>query len=131
MANPSVSHRPLLFVVDDDELMRLFLLRHLGAEFDVMAFGSVSTALDRLREGHVPSAIVLDLDIPEVTGDVLVEAVRRSPSLAHLPILVLSGKDESSSKVRLLEAGADDFVTKPFSPLELSARLRSLLRRAA
>jgi two-component system KDP operon response regulator KdpE len=86
-----------------------------------------ATALDLVRLNQ-PSLIVLDLGLPDTPGDALCREIRR---LSAVPILVLSARHADHEKALLLDAGADDYVTKPFSTLELKARVRALIRRAS
>lgn len=115
-----------VLVIDDEPQMRkLVALTLSSAEFDVREAGS---GLDGLREAAFvrPDVIVLDLGLPDLDGT---EVVRRLREWSTCPILVLSVRDESGDKVAALEAGADDYVTKPFDGSELVARCHALLRR--
>jgi DNA-binding response OmpR family regulator len=117
-----------ILVVEDDRpvqkaLRRLFETE--GFSVDVRADGK--TALEAFR-AQAPSAMVLDLRLPLVSGrDVCREIKQQQPTL---PIIILSAASDVSDKVLLLELGADDYVTKPFSPRELLARVRAAIRRA-
>jgi len=116
-----------ILVVEDDRAVQKALLRLFESEgfaVDVRADGK--SALDAFRSAP-PAAIVLDLRLPAMSGrDVCREIKSQSPAI---PIIVLSAASDVSDKVLLLELGADDYVTKPFSPRELLARVRAALRR--
>jgi two-component system KDP operon response regulator KdpE len=117
-----------LLLVEDDEPTRRSLVSNLSAHgYRVAEAGDMAEALRRW-EGHRPDLIVLDLGLPDRDGLDLVARVRRE---ALTPILVLSARDAERDKVSALEAGADDYVTKPFGVAELRARISALLRRAA
>jgi two-component system, OmpR family, KDP operon response regulator KdpE len=120
-----VSERVL---VVDDELQILrglkVILRQAGYEVSVAA--TKSEAIDAAA-ARPPDAIVLDLMLPDGSGVEVCEEVRR---WSRLPIIVLSALGDEREKVRALDAGADDYVTKPFGPDELTARLRAVLRRS-
>lgn len=122
-----MSHGPQILVVDDEpQIVRglRVVLRREG--YEVEAAESKSEALDAVAV-RPPDAMVLDLVLPDGSG---VEVCREVRSWSRLPILVLSALGDEREKVRALDAGADDYVTKPFGTDELLARLRAILRRA-
>ena len=116
-----------ILVVEDDRAVQRALRRLFETEgFAVEISSDGKSALEAFRT-TAPAAIVLDLRLPAMSGrDVCREIKQQSPSL---PIIVLSATSDVSDKVLLLELGADDYVTKPFSPRELLARVRAALRR--
>jgi DNA-binding response OmpR family regulator len=116
-----------ILVVEDDRAVQRALRRLFETEgFAVEISADGKSALEAFRN-TAPAAIVLDLRLPAMSGrDVCREIKQQSPSL---PIIVLSATSDVSDKVLLLELGADDYVTKPFSPRELLARVRAALRR--
>jgi two-component system KDP operon response regulator KdpE len=115
-------------LVCDDELQIVRALKVVlrDAGFEVTATANAEEALDEAAV-KPPDAAIIDLVLPDGDG---VEVCRRLREWSEMPILVLSALGEEQQKVRALEAGADDYVTKPFSPAELVARLRAVLRRA-
>lgn len=117
-----------ILVVEDDHAVQKALKRLFESEgFAVEISADGKAALEAFRRA-VPSAIVLDLRLPQMSGrDVCREIKQQAPAV---PIIVLSATTDVSDKVLLLELGADDYVTKPFSPRELLARVRAALRRA-
>jgi two-component system, OmpR family, KDP operon response regulator KdpE len=121
-----VSARILL--VEDDAATRTAVARNLEAHgFRVTVSGDVGSAL-RAWDADRPDMILLDLGLPDLDGSAVVRHVRRD---ATTPILVLSARADERVKVQTLEAGADDYVTKPFGMDELRARIGAVLRRAA
>ena len=116
-----------ILIVEDDQAVQRSLKRLFepeGYEVDLRADGK--SALEAFREVP-PTAVVLDLRLPALSGkDVCREIKRENPAL---PIVVLSATTDVTDKVLLLELGADDYVTKPFSPKELLARVRATIRR--
>jgi DNA-binding response OmpR family regulator len=116
-----------ILVVEDDHAVQKALKRLFETEgFEIEVSSDGKSALEAFRR-TTPSAIVLDLRLPQMSGrDVCREIKQQSPSV---PIIVLSAASDVSDKVLLLELGADDYVTKPFSPRELLARVRAALRR--
>src|SRR6267378_8179258 len=125
------SGRPMerILVVEDDRAVQKALKRLFEAEgFAVEVSADGKSALEAFRSA-TPAAIVLDLRLPAMSGrDVCREIKQQAPAL---PIIVLSAASDVSDKVLLLELGADDYVTKPFSPRELLARVRAALRRTS
>ncbi len=123
--------KPKVLVVDDEpdviELLE-FNLRQAG--FEVIAAESGSEALDKVRT-RSPDAIVLDLMLPEIDGLEICKRLRRDPATARLPILMLTARAGEVDRVLGLEMGADDYLTKPFSPRELVLRVKKLLQRPA
>ena len=115
-----------LLIADDDPQMIRALRITLGAKgYDVVTASDGKEALDAAIREH-PDILVIDLGMPGLTGVEVIQAIR---GWSDLPILVVSGRSESWDKVEALDAGADDYVTKPFSADELLARIRALSRR--
>ena len=123
---PSTMER--ILVIEDDRTVQRALKRLFEPEgYTVEAVADGPSGLAAFRSA-VPSAVVLDLRLPEMPGrDVCREIKRESPSV---PIIILSAAADVMDKVLLLELGADDYVTKPFSPRELLARVRAAIRRS-
>jgi DNA-binding response OmpR family regulator len=129
--NVSITGRPMerILVVEDDRAVQKALKRLFEAEgFAVEISADGKSALEAYRAA-APAAVVLDLRLPAMSGrDVCRELKQQAPAL---PVIVLSAASDVSDKVLLLELGADDYVTKPFSPRELLARVRAALRRSS
>jgi len=118
---------PRVLVVDDElQILRALRVVLRDAGFEVVAAQTASEALDRAAV-RPPQAAIVDLVLPDGDG---IELTRRLREWSEMPILVLSAVGEEEPKVRALEAGADDYVTKPFGARELVARLQAALRRA-
>ena len=118
--------RTILIVDDEPKITRLArdYLEHAG--FAVQTAGNGATALASLRAAK-PDLIVLDLGLPDIDGLDVTRAARKE---SNVPIIMLTARGEESDKLVGLELGADDYLTKPFSPKELVARVRAVLRRA-
>lgn len=123
-----MTHRLLL--VDDDQRLTSMVGDYLRANgFDVDACGSLGVARERLR--LVPcDALVLDLMLPDGDGLDLTRELRADPRTRRLPLLMLTARGEPTDRIVGLEIGADDYLSKPFEPRELLARIKALLRRA-
>jgi DNA-binding response OmpR family regulator len=118
--------RPAILLVDDDPTLLSVLSRRLTREgYEVRTAPSGGAALAALERGW-PALLVVDLMMPGMDG---VELCRRVKRIADLPIIVLSAVDEGESKVRALEEYAEDYITKPFNPDELVARVQRVMRR--
>jgi len=119
-----------VLVVEDDRDIAQLIARYLhkaGHTTEVVSSGTV--ALSRAKEAS-PDLIVLDLMLPGMDGLLVCQALRANPATAGVPILMLTARGEEAERIKGLELGADDYVTKPFSPGELTARIGALLRRA-
>ncbi len=125
---PSPPKPPRVLVVDDEpQIVRALKVVLREAGFEAVPAETASEALD-LAAVRPPDAAIVDLVLPDGDG---VEVTRRLREWSEMPILVLSAVGEEEQKVRALEAGADDYITKPFGTRELVARLQAALRRAA
>jgi DNA-binding response OmpR family regulator len=124
MPTTAVSH---VLVVDDDEDVRTLASWQLEAEgFRVSAVSDGQAALSAVERDR-PDLVLLDLTLPLVAGLDVLTHIRRS---GNLPVIVVSGRTGETDRIIGLDLGADDYVTKPFSPAELAARVRSVLRRS-
>lgn len=115
----------VLVVEDDPQLVRALKINLQARKFDVVEACDGGSAL-RLAAARRPDVIVLDLGLPDMDG---IEVIKRLRGWSRVPVLVLSARHTSEDKIRALDAGADDYVTKPFSMDELLARLRAAARR--
>jgi DNA-binding response OmpR family regulator len=116
-----------VLVVDDEEIVREVVVRYLQREgYRTLEAGDGDEAR-RLIERDAPSLVVLDLMLPGTDGLALCRWIR---SRGELPVIMLTARAEETDRIVGLELGADDYVTKPFSPRELAARVRTVLRRA-
>ena len=116
----------VLVVDDEPQILRALSINLRARGYDVATAGSGAEALASAA-AHLPELVVLDLGLPDLEGTEVIAGLRGWTSA---PILVLSGRTDSSDKVRALDAGADDYVTKPFGMDELLARMRAMVRRA-
>lgn len=120
--------RPAILIVDDDQTLGAVLSRRVSrAGYDVTTTSSGPAALKHI-ESKWPALVIVDLMMPDMDG---FELSRRIKQVADIPIIVLSAVDGSEAKVAALELYAEDYVTKPFDPDELVARIQRVLRRAA
>jgi len=115
----------VLVVDDEPQLLRAMRINLSARRYEVVVASTGAGALDAAAR-HVPDVVILDLGLPDMDGTEVIAGLR---GWTKVPILVLSGRADASDKVDALDAGADDYVTKPFSMDELTARLRALIRR--
>ncbi|MFA5362417.1 MAG: response regulator transcription factor [Candidatus Omnitrophota bacterium] len=122
----SGTHNLRLLVVDDEKAIRDFLLTALSSYgYSIFGAGTGREALDKAVEVH-PDIVILDLGLPDIDGLEIISRIRKR---SKTPIIVLSVREEAFEKIAALDAGADDYLTKPFSTGELLARLRAVMRR--
>jgi two-component system, OmpR family, KDP operon response regulator KdpE len=117
----------LILVVDDEPRMIRFIRMNLELEgYQVVEARNGVQALEQLRQ-HVPDLVIMDVMMPELDG---FETLRMIREISTVPVVLLTVKSDEEDKIRGLELGADDYVTKPFSPRELNSRVHAVLRRA-
>ncbi|GAA1950202.1 response regulator [Nocardioides panacihumi] len=117
----------VLVVDDEPQILRTLAINLRARGYEVATAGDGAEALES-AVAHPPDVVVLDLGLPDMDGSAVIEGLR---GWSSVPILVLSGRSDSADKVDALDAGADDYVTKPFGMDELLARLRAMVRRTA
>ena len=122
-----MTERTTILIVDDESKIRRLLSRSLEAEgFDVAVADSAMSASEYLKNGHC-DLIILDYMMPEIDGMAFLAELRKKSSI---PVIMLSAREEIAKKTQALELGADDYVVKPFSIEEMTARIRAILRRS-
>lgn len=121
-------NKPLIIIVDDDpniaKLIQLYLEQE---EYDVRHFARGDETLVAFRQEE-PALVLLDIMLPGIDGWELCREIRK---ISQVPIIMLSAKEETFDKVKSLELGADDYITKPFDPGEMIARIKAVLRRSS
>ncbi|HEX9808656.1 MAG TPA: phosphate regulon transcriptional regulator PhoB [Alphaproteobacteria bacterium] len=127
---PAEALKPRILIVEDEADLVTMLRYNLEREgFEVEAAGDGEEAL-LLIEERPPDLVLLDWMVPLVSGMEVCRRLRRRPETRELPVIMLTARGEEADRVRGLNTGADDYVTKPFSPSELIARMHAVLRRA-
>ena len=122
--------KTILVVEDDKSLLPMITYNIEKNGFQVSSATNGEDALLLMKE-EIPSLAIFDWMIPAPSGLELCKIVRRKPETSNLPIIMLTAKEEEEDRVRGLDCGADDYITKPFSPAELIARIKALLRRSS
>ncbi len=123
-----VSRNSVLLIEDEPEIREMLTFSLERAGFDVVAAATAEQALDIL-DGPLPQLLIIDWMLPGMSGVELARRLRRDPLTADLPLVMLTARGEESDKLKSFDAGIDDYVTKPFSPRELVARIKALMRR--
>ncbi len=123
------SHRPLVLVADDDaDIRALVTFRLERAGYDVVEASDGEEAL-RLAREQTPDLAVLDVMMPKLTGDEVTRRIRGAEATQRMPVILLTARVQEDDVARGFEAGADDYIKKPFSPQELRARVQAVLGR--
>ena len=129
MTSDTLNPRPLVLVADDDEDVRsLGVFRLERAGYDVVAASDGEEAF-RLAVERTPDLAVLDVMMPKLDGYELTKRLRANPGTSDLPVILLTARAQDADVQRGFDAGADDYIKKPFSPQELRARVQAILGR--
>lgn len=119
----------LITIVDDEEdILELLSVNLKKNGYNVQTYGNASDLFKQINK-KIPDLMILDIMLPDMDGYDICKKVKNDPVLKSVPIIMLSAKSEETDKIIGLELGADDYVTKPFSPKELVARVKAVLRR--
>jgi DNA-binding response OmpR family regulator len=114
----------------DDELIILKILDfYFNKSYTVVAKQNGKDALEWMQQGVIPDVIIADVNMPEINGLDFIRQIRASGFFKNVPLIMLSGNEGTSDKIKCLKAGADDYVIKPFNPEELEARIDNIFRR--
>ena len=120
-----------IYIVDNDESIRELAVYTLeSAGFQVFAFQNGREFVEKL-ESQLPDLVLMDIVLPSESGLTLLKNLRRDPLYKDIPVIFVTSKGGELDKVRALDMGADDYITKPFGVLELTARIRAVLRRCS
>src|SRR5258706_6491995 len=130
MSTTKTANKRILVAEDEPDVLSLVASNLTSAGFNVIKAENGLAALNQAKE-TLPSLIVLDLMLPELSGLEVCKLLKKEPQTSQIPIIMLTAKAEEVDRIVGLELGADDYVTKPFSPRELVLRVKSVMRRAA
>ena len=122
--------KTILLVEDEEAILEMLEMILQQADFSTLSANTAEQAQEILAE-KTPDLMVLDWMLPGISGVELARRLKKKPELKKLPIIMLTARGEEDDKVRGLEIGADDYMTKPFSPKELVARIQAVLRRTS
>lgn len=124
------TEKTLILAIDDEPSVLMIIQHFFKEKFTVEVKNTAGEALKWMQEGNIPDLIICDLNMPDINGGEMVKFVRSSGFFSAIPFIILSGTESSEQKIQILNAGADDFMVKPFNPKELEARINSILRRS-
>ena len=123
-----MSRKPLVVIADDDAQLRLILSQILLKQgYEVVALGEGNAARDVIHE-RMPDLVILDNYMPGASGNDICKEMKDDPKKRLIPVIMLTGYSETPDKIEAIEAGADDFINKPFNAMELVARVKALIK---
>ena len=115
--------KKILFV-DDKPAIGKVLSVYLGKENELVYFEDPLRAIEWLNEGNEPALIISDIRMPRMNGSEFLHYLKGNALFRHIPVVMLSSEESTTERINLLEAGAEDFILKPFNPMELKARIK-------
>ena len=118
--------KKILFV-DDKPAIGKVLSVYLGKENELVYFGDPLRAIEWLNEGNEHALIISDIRMPRMNGSEFLHYLKGNALFRHIPVVMLSSEESTTERINLLEAGAEDFILKPFNPMELKARIKKYL----
>ena len=116
-----------VLIVDDKAQIAKILYVYLQGDYDCHYKPNPLAAIQWLLEGNIPDLIISDIRMPEMRGDEFLAYLKRNELLRGIPGIMLSSEDSTSERIRLLEEGAEDYIVKPFNPLELKIRIKKII----
>jgi DNA-binding response OmpR family regulator len=117
-----------ILAIDDEKSIRFIIENTFSKDFEVTTMSNGKEALYWMQSGNLPDLIICDIEMPVMDGFEFIKKVRSSGFFDDIPLLMLSGKEESKDKIKCFEMGADDYVIKPFNPKEIIARIKRRLQ---
>jgi two-component system chemotaxis response regulator CheY len=116
-----------IMTIDDEKSIRFILEKTFKEDYDITLWDNGLDALNDLQSGNLPDIIICDIEMPQMNGFDFIKEVRASGFFDDIPLIMLSGKEDSKDKIKCFELGADDYLLKPFNPKELKARIKRRL----
>ncbi|MEA3495272.1 MAG: response regulator [Bacteroidota bacterium] len=117
-----------ILAVDDEAVIRKLLENFLKKKYDVTTMSNGKNALDWIQNGNIPDMIICDVNMPEMDGEEFVKNVRAGELFKYIPFLMLSGDEESKTRIKFFKLGVKNFITKPFNPEELNVLIELILK---
>ena len=117
-----------ILAIDDEKSIRFIIENTFNKEFEITTMSNGKEALYWMQSGNLPDLIICDVEMPVMDGFEFVRKVRSSGFFDDIPLIMLSGKEESKDKIKCFEIGADDYIIKPFNPKEIIARIKRRLQ---
>ena len=116
-----------ILIIDDKEAIIKIVSIYLSKDYDFKSFMNPIEALEWLEKDNIPDLIISDIRMPLMSGVELVDKLKSNNKLKFIPIIILSAEDDSAMRINLLRKGCDDYIVKPFNPLELKVRIKRIL----
>lgn len=117
-----------ILILDDKIAIAKIISVYLSNDFDITYFDTPVKGIEWLYEGNTPDLIILDIRMPAMNGDEFLSYIKKNGLFKDIPVIILSGEESSATRIRMLEEGADDYILKPFNPMELKIRIRKVLK---
>lgn len=117
-----------ILILDDKESIAKIISFYLNAEYDIVWQENPIKGIAWLQEGNIPDLIISDIKMPEMRGDEFLRYIKSNDMFKSIPVIMLSAEDSTSERIRLLSEGADDYIVKPFNPMELKVRLKKIIQ---
>lgn len=124
-----MNEKKSLLIIDDEPSISKILEHFLKSDFIINCKTDGAEAMLWLEEGNVVDMIIADLNMPNLNGKEFIKIAKASNLYSEIPIIILSGSDDSNERIQCLNLGADDFMLKPFNPMEVRAKINAILRR--
>ena len=119
--------RKKILLVDDKETIGKVASIYLGKDYDFQYVQNPIKAIEWLNEGNLPDLIISDIRMPEMRGDEFLHYLKHNELFKDIPVIMLSSEESTTERIRLLEEGAEDYILKPFNPMELKIRVRKII----
>jgi len=126
LARPDMKKK--ILIIDDKESIAKIISIYLSQDFDLIWFDNPIKGIAWLQEGNIPDLIISDIKMPEMRGDDFLHYLKNNELFKSIHVIMLSGEDSTSERIRLLSEGADDYILKPFNPLELKVRVKKIIQ---
>ena len=124
-----MSTKLTLALIEDNAIMRYMLESYLHEHFEVSEFNNGLAFFEWMEEKGAPDVIVTDIKMPEMDGFELINLLKKSKLYQNIPVIMLSGLSDSNARIKCLELGAEDYLTKPFNPAELLLKVQKIVKK--
>lgn len=122
-----INMKKMILILDDKETIAKVLSIYLRNDYDCVWLPDGVQGMKWLQEGNIPDLIITDIRMPEMRGDDFLNWIKSNELFKQIPVIILSSEDSTSERVRLLEEGAEDYIVKPFNPMELKIRIKKII----
>lgn len=117
-----------ILIIDDKESIAKIISIYLSMDFDLVWFENPIKGIAWLQEGNIPDLIISDIKMPEMRGDEFLHYLKNNNLFKSIHVIMLSSEDSTTERIRLLSEGADDYILKPFNPMELKVRVKKIIQ---